>query len=178
MNELINLDPTFTESAFKTKVDNMFIMLHYSFMTENLNRVAHFISKSIYEKYEQKLNDLENKNFRQMYDELNVKQSNITDVIINDDKFIIKVLIVSRYIDYIIDKNTNKIISGNSTYRVEKNNHLTLEKKRNFKIQKVARTCPHCGANMSVNTTGVCEYCNGIYDQENYDWVITHIETL
>ena len=58
MNELINLDPTFTESAFKTQIDNMFVMLHMSYMTSNLKRVAHFINKDVYEEYEKKLEEL------------------------------------------------------------------------------------------------------------------------
>ena len=44
MNELVSLDPTFTESSFKTKVDNIFVMLHISLMTDNLKRVDHFIN--------------------------------------------------------------------------------------------------------------------------------------
>ena len=80
MNELINLDPTFTESAFKTQIDNMFVMLHMSYMTSNLKRVAHFISKDVYEEYEKKLEELNSKNLRQMYDELNVKSTDIVDI--------------------------------------------------------------------------------------------------
>ena len=36
MDELINLDPTFTESGFITKVNNIFVMLHMALMTNNM----------------------------------------------------------------------------------------------------------------------------------------------
>ena len=37
VNELIKIDKTFNEVMFKTKVDNIFIMLQSSIMTDNLN---------------------------------------------------------------------------------------------------------------------------------------------
>lgn len=178
MNELINLDPTFTESAFKTQIDNMFVMLHMSYMTSNLKRVAHFISKDVYEEYQKKLEELNSKNLRQMYDELNVKSTDIVDIKISEEKFIIKVKLISRYMDYIVDKTTNKLVSGNNKSRVEKTNFLTLEKIRNFKIASIIKKCPNCGASISVNTSGVCPFCRNIYNQSDYSWILTHIETI
>jgi hypothetical protein len=29
---------------------------------------------------------------------------------------------------------------------------------------------------LSVNTSGVCEYCGSTYNQEDYDWVLTKLE--
>ena len=44
-------DPTFTESSFKTKVDNIFVMLHMSLMTDNMKRVDHFIGDEVYKEF-------------------------------------------------------------------------------------------------------------------------------
>ena len=177
MDELINLDPTFTESSFKTKVDNIFVMLHIALMTDNMKRVDHFISDDIYQKFNERLNDLNNKNERQMFDELNVKSTEIIDVDITDKKYIITVKIISRYMDYIVDKTTNRYKRGNNTSRIEKTNILVFEKFRNAKVQGVVRFCPNCGHPMDVNKTGYCEFCHSTYNQENYDYVLTSIET-
>ena len=48
--ELSEKDKTFTESTFISKVDNTFIMLLSSIMTENIERVKHKISENLYEK--------------------------------------------------------------------------------------------------------------------------------
>jgi predicted lipid-binding transport protein (Tim44 family) len=104
LNELIKLDPAFTESSFKTKVDNIFVMLHMSLMTDNMKRVDHFISDNVYEEFNNKLNILNSNNERQMFDELNVKSTDIMKVEITDDKYIITVRIVSRYMDYLVKK--------------------------------------------------------------------------
>ena len=177
MNELINLDSTFTESSFKTKVDNIFVMLHMSLMTDNMRRVDHFINDEVYNEFNNRLTILNNNNERQMFDELNVKSTDIINIEILEDKFIITVRLVSRYMDYVVDKTTIKYKRGNNSSRIEKENILTFEKKRSAKIQGVVRFCPNCGHPMDVNKSGYCEFCHSTYNQENYDWVLTSIIT-
>lgn len=177
MNELINLDSTFTESSFKTKVDNIFVMLHMSLMTDNMKRVDHFINDEVYNEFNNRLTILNNNNERQMFDELNVKSTDIINIEILEDKFIITVRLVSRYMDYVVDKTTLKYKRGNNSSRIEKENILTFEKKRSAKIQGVVRFCPNCGHPMDVNKSGYCEFCHSSYNQEDYDWVLTKIIT-
>ena len=177
MNELINLDPTFTESSFKTKVDNIFVMLHMALMTDNMKRVDHFINDEVYKKYNDKLTEFNNNNERQMFDELNVKSTDIIKVEITDTKYIITVKIISRYMDYIVDKTTGVFKRGNNTSRVERENILVFEKLRSASRQGVVRFCPNCGHPMDVNKSGYCEFCHSTYNQENYDYVLTSIIT-
>lgn len=177
MNELIKLDPTFSESKFKTKIDNIFVMLHISLMTKNLSRVDHFISDEVYNEFNERLNKLNQNNQIQMFDELNVKSTEIQNIEITDTEFIIKVKLISRYMDYVIDADSKKLIKGNNTSRIKKTNILTFKKRRNFKIQDSVKKCPSCGANMNVNNTGKCAYCGTIYNTEDYDWILTNITT-
>lgn len=171
------LDPTFTSESFKTKVDNIFVMLHVSLMTDNMKRVRHFVSDKVYDEFNDRLSSLNNNNERQMFDELNIKSTDIVSVEITDDKFIIKVRLVSKYLDYVVDKTTNKIKRGNNTNRVEKENILVLEKRRDSKRQGVVRFCPNCGHPMDINKSGYCEFCHSTYNQETYDFVLTSITT-
>ena len=177
MNELINLDPTFTESSFKTKVDNIFVMLHMALMTDNMKRVEHFINDDVSKMFTARLAELNNNNERQMFDELNVKSTEIIKVDITDEKYIVTVRIISRYMDYIVDKTTGNFKRGNNTSRVEKSNVLVFEKLRSAKTQGVVRFCPNCGHPMDVNKSGYCEFCHSTYNQENYDYVLTSIAT-
>ncbi len=177
MDELIKLDPTFTLSSFKTKVDNIFVMLHMSLMTDNLKRVNHFISDSVMEEFKNRLDILNQNNEREMFDELNVKSTDILNVEILPDKYVIKVRLISRYMDYIVDKTTLNFKRGNNTSRIEKENILVFEKKRSAKVQGIVRFCPNCGHPMDVNKSGYCEFCHSTYNQEDYDWVLVSINT-
>lgn len=178
IEELVKNDNTFSESGFLAKVDNTFIMLLTAIMTDNLQRVKHKISKELFDKYTNLLDELNKNNERQMYDELNVKSSNIKSIEKTDYKYVIKVLLVSRYMDYRVDKNNGNFISGVNDRRIEKENYLTFEKKLNTKKESLARKCPGCAANIDANNSGKCSYCGTTYDTENYDWVLTNILDL
>lgn len=175
IEELVNKDQTFSESDFIAKVDNTFIMLLTAVMTDNLSRVKHKISQDLFNRYSNMLKELNSKNERQMFDELNVKSTNIQSIEQTDNKYVIKVLLTSRYMDYKVDKTTGNFISGIKDRRIEKNNYLTFEKNINAKIEGSARKCPGCGANIDSNNTGKCSYCGSTYDVVTYDWVLTDI---
>src|SRR5574344_217610 len=110
--ELIKLDSTFNEAMFITKVDNIYIMILSSIMSNNLDKVRHFIGNTLEEKYDLLINDFKKNNQRQIYEMPNVKSTQIINVDISEEKYIIKVELISRYIDYIIDLNTNKALTN------------------------------------------------------------------
>ena len=176
MEELLKIDPTFNEGMFITKVNNIFVMLHSAVMMNDLDRARHYLSPSLEEKYEKILKDLSNRNVIQMYDELNVKTTTINNIQVDNDCVIIKVDIVSRYMDYLIDKDSGNLVSGYNDHRIEKKNHLTFEKKINSSVYGIDKKCPGCGANIDVNKSGKCEYCGTIFNAEKYDWILTSIE--
>ena len=177
MDELISIDKGFNKDMFITKVNNIFVMLHHSIMMDDLDRVRHFISKDLELKYENILKEYNNKNVRKMYDELNVKSTSIKNIIIEDNKAIIEVMIISRYMDYFIDKATGDYVSGINDRRVEKTNKLIFEKGIGNDYTSIARSCPSCNANIDVNSDGKCNYCGTIFNTEKYDWILTSIET-
>ena len=165
----------FNESMFKTKVDNIFVKLYTCIMKEDLSDVAHFISDELLSKLDTKIENLKSQNKRQIYDEINVKNTNIINRRVEEDKEIIEVEIISRYMDYIIDKNTGNTIFGDDSRRIEKRNILVFEKRRNAKEIGLVRKCPGCGASLSVNTSGRCAYCDTIFNWEDYDYVLVKL---
>lgn len=165
----------FNEAMFKTKVDNIFVKLYTCIMKGNLTDVRHFISEELYNNYINKINELISHNKRQMYDEINVKNTMIINRKILEDKEIIDVEIVSRYMDYIIDINTGDLISGDDTRRIERRNILRFEKKLNTKDFGIVRKCPGCGASINVNNNGKCEYCDTIFNLDDYDYILVSI---
>ena len=176
ISEFKNIDNTFNEGMFLTKVNNVFIKLFTAIMMDKLDEVNHFIGDDVYEYANNILYKVKDKNCRQMYDELNVKDSKITDITVNNDVYQIKVFLQSRYMDYIINLSNGSVISGNDSSRIEVDYNLTFTKKINTKVAGAIRRCPSCNAPLSVNTSGLCEYCGSTYNQEDYDWVLTKIE--
>ena len=176
IEELRQKDKNFDESMFLTKVANIFVKLLTSVMRQDTKDVAHFLAPSVRSLEEEKITSMKSQNKRQMYDELNVKDSKIISIEEMEDTYQIKVLLQSRYMDYIIDLESGLKASGDDTRRILVNYLLTFTKKKNTLEKKVIRRCPSCGSPMSVNTSGTCLYCHPVYNEDDYDWILTKIE--
>lgn len=171
-------DSTINNAMFLTKVDNIFVMLYSSIMKRDLDRVKHKVSEQIINNYQEKVDDLIKNKQIQMYGELNVKSSEITSIEIEDEFIVVKVLLISRFLNYIIDEESLDLISGVKDRREEHKNYLTFKKSINAKELSASRHCPSCGALMDISRTGKCSYCGTIFDTYKYDYILTNIETL
>ena len=178
MNELLKIDNNFNESMFITKVNNIFVQLFTAVMNRNLDTIRHFIGEKVEQEFDNKITELRNNKQIQLYDELNVKETKIDNINIYEDKISIGVILISRYMDYLINDSTKKYISGINNHRIESTYYLTFEKKINTKNYNVVKTCPHCGNSIDLNNNGKCNYCDGIFDTENYDYILTEIKKI
>ena len=176
MNEILKYDKEFSESKFKTYVDNVFIQLHLAVVTKELENVKHFLSDEVYNMYKQRVDNLTQKHLIQMYDEINVAQTEILNYNVDDKNMVIKVYILSRYLDYLMDEDGN-YISGDTDIRSERANYLKFKKKINYEKTGSVRKCPGCGASVDVNASGKCAYCGTIYNLDDKDWILTEIQT-
>lgn len=175
LSHLLIEDKDFSEAKFKAKVDNVYIQLYTAVMKQDLQKVKHFLSDKVYEKYDKRIKELQSENQIQIYDELNVSGTEILGIEEFEDRFEIRVKLLTKYLDYRIAKDTRKFISGNRDVRTEKYVNLTFSKIKNAKKLGSARKCTGCGANMDLNKTGVCEYCGSVYILRDYDWVLEEI---
>jgi len=174
IEELTKKDNTFTENGFLSKVNNTFIILLSSIMNGEIDNVKHKISKELYEELKKYVEYLNRNKYVQIFDELNIRRANIKDIIEQEDYYLIKTLIISRFLNKIIDKNTKEIID-NANYKIV-TLEITFKKNKNVKKELIIKKCSHCGASLNISSTGICPYCKNAYDTYNYDWILTNIE--
>ena len=175
IQKIVEEDKDFTEAKFRAKADNMYIQIFTAVMKQDLMRVKHFISEDLYSKFETKVKDLQERNLMQVYGELNVSDTNIDNIIEDDNEFKIEVNLLTKYLDYKIDKNTKKLVEGNCDVRVEKYVKLIFTKTKNAKKLGTARSCQGCGANLDINFDGRCPYCGTVFKLQEYDWILKDI---
>lgn len=176
LENLLKQDSDFSESKFKSKVENIFVQIKLSMVTGKTEKIHHFVNEDIYEKIIQKVENDKNNNRIQLYDELNVADIRIDKIEELEDCFKIEVSLHSKALEYYIARDTRKFISGNREDRVERMNKLVFTKIKNFKSMEAARKCPSCGANIDVNKDGQCAYCGAIFNLQNYDWVVSYMD--
>ncbi len=173
LEELKRLEPEFSESMMLSKIDNIFILMLNAIMFRDMARIYSSLNEEMRKSMETRINFLKQNHEIQMFDELNVKHTVIRRVEILEDRYRMEVEVISRYMDYRLDENTRQVKAGDNTHRIEKNNLLVLEEKRNHKSLGLAIKCPNCGASINYNQSGVCEYCKAQMPKEDYDWIVT-----
>lgn len=176
LENLISQDSDFSESKFKSKVENEFVQIMLSMVTGKTERIKHFVNDETYNKIVQKVENDKLNNRIQMYDELNVAEVKLTNIEELEDKFKIDVNVHSKALDYFLNRETRKYLSGNNNSRTDKYTTIVFEKLKNNIELGSSRKCPSCGASLDLNKTGKCEYCGTIFSLENYDWTITHMD--
>ena len=172
--EIIKYDSEFNEAIFLSRVNNMFIKLLEAIMDNNINGVKHYLSSDIFDKYNELVTLYKKEEKTRIFDEMNVKSSYIRSYNISNDYINIEVSLTSRYMDYFIDSN-GEYLSGENTHRIEKEHTIILSKKIESKDLGTARRCPGCGKTLDINNTGICPYCNSVFNLQDYDYIITSI---
>lgn len=165
----------FNEDLFLSKVDNIFIKFFTAIMLDKLDTVDHFISDDVYEYGKKIIEDHKKDGFKKMYDMLNVKKSSIENIFDKGKYYEIEVFLEARYLDYVISLKDGHI-EGNDKERVQVNYNLVFRKNKNVKESDIVKKCPGCGRSIDVNNSGECEYCGAIYNQEEFDWILTEID--
>lgn len=150
LEKLINHDPDYAESKFKSKVENTFVQIKLAIVTGKIEKIDHFVNDEIYDKIKQKVEEDKANNRIQIYDELNVSNVEIINIEELSDRFIITVKVHSKALEYFIDRDTRKYLSGDNYIRTERDSFIEYTKMKNAQSYKVVRKCPTCGDRKSV----------------------------
>ena len=80
LDELMKLETDFNVSIFHSKVSNIFVLMMNAIMFQDITRAYASLSEDVRMKVASKINELKQQGLTQLYDELNVKSIQITDV--------------------------------------------------------------------------------------------------
>lgn len=105
IEEIKQYDSNFSESGFITYINNIFVQIKMAIVLKNLINIRHFVSNNLYEQLEGIVDNLNKKELIQMYDELNVYDTKLLKFSKTDEKLVLEVNLISRVLDYQIDKN-------------------------------------------------------------------------
>lgn len=175
VQEFKEYDHSFDGTNFITKVNNIIVKYFNSITLNEIDKVDHFVGDKVFETGKRIIKDAEDNGCVHMFDELNIRGTNINSIDMDENAYYIHVRTELLYMDYMLDKKTGKLVSGDNSKRTSHLMIMTFKKNRNATEQTLVRTCPTCGASLNTNNTGICEYCHTVYDQENHDWVLEEI---
>ena len=111
-----------------------------------------------------------------------VLNSRIVRYAVEGDNDVLVVRLQTRICDYTLSDVTGQLISGSKTRELFMTYDWKLIRQKDQKTQQTATmtavSCPNCGAPLSVNQSGQCEYCGSVITLNDHDWALSQIKGI
>lgn len=175
-------DPAFSEDLFISKVNNIFIQLQDAWMEKDWKRVRPFESDELFNMHNKQLQDYVRSNTTNVIEKVAILETDIRDYHDNGVTESLDVYLRVRMHDYVIADETRKVVEGDPALEITMEYLMVMARKKGVKTRMADSTtvtsCPNCGANVSINASGECEYCNSIVTSGDFDWVLTRLDVI
>lgn len=151
--------------------------------TDSLNIEG--ISRSVRDKADEIIQDLESNGQRVFYDNIVIHQTEISNYTKKDGMCTVNFQSSVEYLNYLLDKDDN-VISGSREMKrqtVFETDYTYIQDinklKESGNYSSISLSCPHCGAPITNLGAKFCEYCgSGVKEINIYSWNFTDIREI
>lgn len=175
-------DPDFSEDQFTSFVNNMFLQLQEAWQEKDWKKVRPFESDELFNTHNKQLQEYIDNGTTNVIDEVAILRTYISGYRESGDKEVLEVYLKCRLKDYIINDDNKKVIEGDPDDEITMEYLMTMARKKGVKTKVTEHTsvtrCPNCGASISINASGECEYCDSVVSNGDFDWVLTKYEVI
>ena len=160
--------PNETLEDLKLKLYQKFKDIQDAWENFNYDALREMCTDELAESYISQLDILKLKNGKNVMSDFNPIDIKITSAKLDNDLISVVVYANITFYDYVINEKTGEVIRGNKSRKV--NNHYLMT----FVVANESITkCPGCGAELKMNTSGVCEYCRMKIVKNASDFVLS-----
>lgn len=170
INEIKKNVPNFNEKEFLDNGYKIFLDIEKAWMNFELEKVRNTITDEMYTMYESQLASMEIKGEQNIMKDFVLKDCAITSAVKQNDNIEVKTKYVVEFYDYIVDKETQKLVRGFDTRKIRMYYEFTFIMNDS---QKKVENCPNCGSKVNINSAGVCDYCGSKIIGTNNTWVMS-----
>lgn len=183
LTKLKEYDPNFSEPNFISKINTMFIMLQNAWTEKKWEKVRPLESDQLFNMHRMQLQEHITKKTTNVVENICILDTKIVEYRQDDQNDILDVLIKARINDYEIDDETKRVIKGDPNEEFYMTYIWTMTRRKGVLTNEAksgvsSNHCPNCGASLSINQAGKCEYCDSIVTNGDYDWVLNEIRAI
>ena len=170
INEIKKYIPSFDANKFLLNGYGIFVRIEEAWMNFDLEKVRDCITDEMFNMYESQLTSMEMNGEQNIMKDFKLINSAVTQASKQNNMLQVKTRYTVEFYDYIINRSTKAIVRGNSNRKMRMVYEFTFIKDiENKKLDK----CPNCGAEININSAGICEYCNSKLVDDSKDWVMS-----
>ena len=182
MAEYQQLDPQFSEAEFREKLSNLYVRFQNSWQAKNMEDLRPYLTDAMYAQFDRQLD-----NYRQNHQTNHIERIAVLGVTLRGWKQesgndVIVAELQTRIVDYVTDDNNGQLIRGSRAQEKFMTYEWTLRRTSGQTTGQTtgttAQTCPHCGAQIDINHTAVCEYCGSVLTTDTFDWAVSSIKGI
>lgn len=179
-DEIQKEDPLFNKAEFLGWSSDMFIKLQYAWADRNLEDIRYFITPDLFEKTNNQVQRyITNKQINKL-ERVSVNIAKLHSFEHQGDRDILKVILDTKMIDYIVDENTGKVLRGDPNINVMNPYILTFVRKTGIKtpeggIKATTMNCPNCGGATTILSSGKCPYCGSVITTRDNNWTLSEM---
>lgn len=175
-NEIKQYIPNFNKQEFLDSGYKIYCDVQNAWMDFKLDDVKDVITDELYNMYESQLTTLEVKGEQNVMKDFVLNRSFLKGVDKQNETITISTIYIIEFYDYIIEQSTGKVVRGTDKQKMRVKYEMKF--RQTLDESKKVTKCPNCGADIEMNTTGVCDYCHSKLVTENTKWVLTEKQTL
>ena len=171
----------FNKAEFLAWAGDMFVKLQYAWSDRNLESIRHFVTPELFEQTNNQIQRyITNKQINKL-ERVSVNLSRLYSFDHQGDRDILRIVLESKMIDYIVDENTGDSIRGNKAENIVNPYILTFVRKTGVKtpeggIKPVTMNCPNCGGATTILSSGKCPYCGSIITTRDNNWTLSELK--
>lgn len=182
MNEYTALDPAFDEAALRDKLSNWYVQMQNEWQKKDLTPMRPYFADTLYGQLDRQLDTYRTQrktNYIERIAVLGVTLRGFKQV--GDEDHII-VELRTRIVDYTLDDETKKLLSGDQkaerfmTYEWDLSRSSGIQ--TGVQAEQTVVHCPSCGAPVSINQSAKCPYCDSVITLDTHEWVICGMKGL
>ena len=176
------VDPSFSASEFKEKLSNLYVRFQNDWQAKDITELRPYLSDAFYAQMDRQLDKYRQNNQTNRVERIAVLGVELRGWKAEYDHDVIVAQLKTRIVDYVVDDATGKIVRGSNTQEKFMTYEWTLIRSKGVMTSRstgtTSQTCPHCGAQIDINHSAVCEYCDSVLTTDTFDWVVTNIKGL
>ncbi len=182
-NQVRQIDPFFTEAEMREKVANLYTEMQRAWENQDWEPMRARMTDDLFSQMGRQLQDLINRGYINRVERIAVMNVALKQFYQDDQNDNLSLRLTTRIVDYTIERNTGKVVSGDPnrekfmTYdwtMIRSKGVLTTAPGESGKSE-VSRNCPHCGAPIDLTQSARCNYCHSIVSAPEFDWVLSNI---
>ncbi len=182
LEQLMERDPRFSKEAFLTRSGDVFVSLQKAWSQKNWRAIRAFETDNLFHQHEAQLQEYIDAGQTNKVEDIAILSMEFEEYQEDTSNQLASVILQARYRDYLVDDRSGEVIKGNPEVRYLMTYRMTFQRNLSAKtdpnMEGHVTKCPNCGANLSINQNGVCEYCGSEVSSGNFQWLLLKLQPL